>query len=884
MVRSPDPLPLRCCLALVDVFSHVVPRGRRREWREEWASEFRHRHEVLAARGELDWSSNMDLVRRAMGALTDAAWVRRQFTADAEVVHDVRHGWRMLRKSPSFTIAAIMILAVGIGGTVAIATLLDTLWFRPLPYADAERIVTVWQRPASGERADVAPANFLDWRERSQSFETLAAVIPSSYDFTDTGEPEVIFGAQVTEGFFDAIGTAPLLGRAFLPGEHVRGARRVVLITHTVWQRRFGADPQVVNRPMKLDDITFTIVGVLPAGFAPQLLPRPGELGVWTPKVIQGYESRIRDSAWWNVVGRTKRGVSIEQAESELNAITAALAREHPGENHGLGVEVVPFRDHLMGDLRLPLLIMFAAALLVLAIGCANVASLLMARGIEREREFAIRAALGASRARIVRQLVVESLLLSLLAAAAGVGLAYWLIGGIVSLAPAGILRLQEAALDGRIATFAAVLTTATALAFGLLPAIQFANPVRGLVRGRQGGALRAGARRTLVVAEVALAVVLLTGAGLLLRSFERLLAVDPGFSSMHTVALQVFAYDRNPTPERLRTFFSETIDRLSRLPGVEAAGAVSAMPFASANIDVKSPLGIVGRPPQPGGGQRPVYVTVATPGFFPALSVPIREGRSFDERDRATTPMVAVISEALRRREWPAESPIGRRIRIAWQGQQIESEIIGVAGDIRHDGLDSAPRAEVFVPLEQVPFGSMTYVLRGSGDAATLIDAARRSVWSVDPLQTFYETRAVEQMIAASLVRQRFSAALLGGLAGVALVLCAIGIYGVVSFATAQRTREIGVRMALGADRASIRRMVLREGSGVVAAGMLIGLLVSLAATRSLQKLLFEVRAIDPVTMAAVCVLLAAVALLACYGPARRATRVDPIMALRAE
>ena len=884
MTPPADPLPLRCCLALIRLFSRVVPRRGRHEWRTEWESEFRHRHDALARRGELDLSSNMDLIRRALGALPDAAWIRRQFTADSELLHDLRHALRLLRKSPSFTLTAVVILAVGIGGTVAIATLLDTLWFRSLPYADAERIVTVWQRPASGERDDVAPANFLDWRERSQSFEALAAVVPSSYDFTGTGEPEVFFGAQVTEGFFTAMGTTPLLGRAFLPGEHVRGARRVAIITHGLWQRRFGGDPAIVGTAVPLDGILFTIVGVLPPGFGPQLLPRPGEIAVWTPKVIQEYEPRIRDTAWWNVVGRTKPGVSIAQAQSEMRAIAAALAHEHPQENHRLDVEVVSLRDHLMGDVRLPLLIMFGAALVVLAIGCANVASLLMARGIQREREFAIRSALGASRARVVRQLVVESLLLSVAAATAGVALAYWLIGAIVALAPAGILRLHDAALDGRMLLFAALLTTATGIAFGLLPAIQFSRPLRGLLRDRQSGTLRAGARRVLVATEVALAVVLLTGAGLLLRSFERLLAVDPGFSAHQTVAVQVFAYDRNPTPERLRTFFNETIERMSRLPGVEAVGAVSAMPFASANIDIRSALTVVGRPPEPGADRRPVYVTIATPGFFRALSVPIREGRAFDARDRAATPLVAVISEALRRREWPAESPIGRRVEIEWQGERLEAEIVGVTSEIRHDGLDSSPRPEVFLPLEQVPFGSMTYVLRGSGDPAALIDAARRTVWSVDPLQAFYETGAVDQMISASLVRQRFSAALLGGLAAVALVVCAIGIYGVISFATAQRTREIGVRMALGADRSSIRRMVLREGGGVVAAGMCVGLIGSVAATRSLQKLLFEVRAIDPVTMAAVCALLGAVALLACYVPARRATRVDPTVALRVE
>jgi putative ABC transport system permease protein len=826
----------------------------------------------------------MDLFRRALGALPDAAWLRRQFTFDSEAIHDIRHGLRMLWKSPLFTIPAISILAIGLGGTLAIATLLDTLLFRPLPYDEAERVVTVWQKPFNGDREDVAPANFLDWRERSQSFERLAAVIPYSYDFTGEGEPEVFFGAQVTEGFFEALGTRPLIGRTFQTHEHRTGARPVVMITHGLWQRRFGGDPGIINRPLRLDDRPFTIVGVLPPDFRPQLLPRPGELSVWGPKIIQEYEPRIRDSSWWNVVGRLKPGVSVAQAQRELDSIAAALGREHPRTNDKMGAVVVPLRVHLMGDVRAPLFIMLGAAVLVLVIGCANVASLLLARGVERAREFAIRSALGAGRGRLVRQLVVESLLMASIAAAIGVALAQWGIGAIVALAPAGVLRLQEATFDGRMMLVAVGLTGLTALAFGMLPALQFSRPAQDVMRQRQASSPRRGFRRVLVTAEIALAVVLLTGAGLLIRSFERLLAVDPGFSPQNTVVLQVFAHDRNGTPERTRAFARETLERMQALPGVEAVGTVSAMPFANANIDIRSSLEVLGRPPKPEAERRSVFVTIATPGYFKALSVPLREGRFLEERDAETTAMVAMISDAVKRREWPDESPIGRKIRVEWLGRQIEAEIVGVVSQIRHDGLDSAPRPEVFLPLKQVPYASLTYVLKGAGDPAALIEGARRAVWSVDPLQTFYETGQTERMIALSLTRQRFSMTLLSVLAAVALVLSAIGIYGVISFATAQRTREIGVRMALGASRPEIQRMILREGGVVVAAGLVAGLLGSLAATQYLQQLLFQVRAIDPLTLGVVCCVLGSVALMACYVPARRATRVDPVVALRSE
>ena len=881
-----DPTALRLCLALVRLFGAIVPSISRCDWRAEWEAEVRHRWTLLERRQHLDWRNRMDLFRRALGALPDAAWLRRQFTADADLVHDVRHGLRMLRKSPAFTMSAVFILALGIGGTVSIVTLLDTLMFRPLPYHDVERVVTIWQRPKAqaAEREDVAPANFLDWRERSRSFSPMAAVIPYSYDYTGAGEPEVFFGAQVTEGFWDALGIRPMLGRTFVPEEHVRGGRRVVIISYGLWQRRFGGNPSIVNTTISMDGDPWTVIGVLPIEFAPQLMPRPGELGVWTPKVIQEHEKQTRASAWWNVVARLKPEVSVEQAQNEMDAISASLAREYPRTNAGITASVVSLREHLMGDVKLPLFAMLGAVVLVLAIGCANVASLLLARGIEREREFAIRSALGAGRVRLVRQLVAESLLLSVIAAAAGVAIAHWSIRLIVSLAPAGVLRLREATLDGRMFAFAAALTALTAIAFGLLPALQFSRPGRETMRERQNSGPRSVFRRTLVGAEVALALVLLTGAGLLIRSFGRLLSVDPGFSGRNVVALQVFVWERNAAPDRTRNFFDTTLERIRSLPGVQSAGAVSAMPFIVANIDIKSTLEIIGGPVRDAAEQRGTYVTIATPGFFETMSIPLHEGRYLERRDSAQAPKVAVISDALRRREWPNESPLGRRLKIQWQGKPVEAEIVGVVSQIRHEGLDSIPRPEVFLPLAQVPFASMTYVVRAGGDPGAIINSVKQAVWSVDPLQSFYDTGSVEAYVSASIVRQRFSTTLMSAFALLALVLCASGIYGIVSFTTTQRTREIGVRMALGADGPAIQRMVLREGTVLIAAGVVCGVAGAFASGRFLQSLLFEIRPADPLTFGVVCVLLSVVGLAACYLPARRATRVDPLIALRAE
>jgi putative ABC transport system permease protein len=877
------PFVLRLSLRILRLIGALVPAAARVDWLREWEAEVHHRSMRLAALPRHDWRHDMDLFRRALGALPDAAWLRRQFTADAEIVQDVRYGARALRQTPTFAVSAILILALGIGGTVAIVTLLDTLLIRGLPYREADRVVTVWQRTRAAEKDDVAPANFLDWRDRARSFSHIAAAHPHSYDYTAGGEPEVLFGAMVSEGFFDAVGVQPVAGRSFTADDFTQ-KRKVAVITWGLWQRRFGGDPGLVDRVVTFEDEPWMIVGILPRDFAPELLPRPRDIEVWTPKIFQTYEKNIRSSAWWNVVARLNVGVTIEQAQAEMDAISTALGREYPRTNNGVRAVLTPLRDHMAGPVRTPLFIMLGAVVLVLAIGCANVASLLLARGMQREREFAVRAALGAGRGRIVRQLITESLLLSGLACAAGIALAHAGIRLLVSLAPGQIDRLQEAAIDGRVLAFAAVLSTATAIAFGLAPALQLSRPDHDAIRERTTTGANRTTRRALIVAEVAFALVLLAGAGLLIRSFGRLMSVDPGFSPKKVVALQVFAWDRATTPDRLRAFFGVSLDRLRALPGVEEAGAVSAMPFISANIDIRSEMSVIGRPQARDGDARGVFLTIATPGYFRAMSIPMKAGRSFDERDTAATAPVVVITEALRRRDWPAADPIGSRVEVQWQGQPHQAEIIGVVGDLRHDGLDRGTRPEMFLPHDQLPFGSMTYVMRAAGDPAALIEASKREVWAVNPQQTFYDAATVDGLIDASVVRQRFSTTLMAVFALFALILCATGIYGVLSFTMGQRTREIGVRMALGADAASIRRMVLGEGAAVIAVGVGVGLAGALVATRLLQTLLFEIRPGDPLTLLSVSAVLSMVGLAACYVPARRATRIDPLVALRTE
>jgi putative ABC transport system permease protein len=611
---------LRASLRLLRILSALVPAASRADWLREWEAELVHRSARHAVRPDAGWRRDMDLFRRALGALPDAAWLRRQVTADADIVQDVRYGARTLRKAPGFSLAAILILALGIGGTVTIATLLDTLLLRALPYADVERVVTIWQRNRAGERDDVAPGNFLEWRARARAFSHIAAVQPHSYDYTGAGEPEVLFGAMVSEGFFESIGSQPALGRGFTSDDFVPG-RNVAVITWGLWQRRFGGDPSGVNRAVTFDGEPWTIVGILPRDFAPELLMRPRDIDVWTPKIFLSYERDIRGSAWWATVARLKPGVTLAQAQAEMDAIAAALGREYPRTNQGVGTFLVPLREHVAGPVRLPLVLMLAAVVLVLAIGCANVASLLLARGMQRERELAVRAALGAGRGRIVRQLVTESLLLSAIAGAAGVAIAHAGIRLVVALAPGQIDRLHEAAIDGRVLAFAALLSTATAIAFGLVPALQLSRSDGEALRERGGTLARRRLRRGLIAAEVAFALVLLAGAGLLVRSFERLLSVDPGFSPRNVVALQVFAWNQHTTGDRLRAFFRDSMERLRALPGVHDVGAVSAMPFISANIDIRAELAVIGRPPAGPGEARGVYLSIATPGYFHAIS-----------------------------------------------------------------------------------------------------------------------------------------------------------------------------------------------------------------------------------------------------------------------
>ena len=674
-----------------------------------------------------------------------------------------------------------------------------------------------------------------------------------------------------------------LHGRAFLPHEFARGADRVVVLSHALWRDRFGGDPSIVNRVVDLDAEPYVVVGVARPGVELRLFEARREPTLYLPKYFLDFEPRIRGTGYWNVVGRLKPGVSMVQARTELDALSAQLAREYPA-NTNLTGEIVALRDHLAGGIRPLLPLLLGVAALLLFVACANVTNLLLARGVTRGREFAVRQALGAGRGRLLKQMLTESLLLAIAGGALGVLLAKWTLSVIAALRPADVAGLERIAIDGRVAAIAVGVSLLAALGAGVTPAIQLsrAAAATALREGASGPAARR-VRGLLVAIEVSVALLLVVGAGLLVRSLHEIQRVDPGFARAQVLALQVFAWDRNTTPAKLASFFEETIDRLRAHPGVDAAGAVSAMPFIEANINLRSPIVIDGRTPSPPGDDPLIFTTVVAGDYFTTMGIPLERGRLLERSDRADARKVAVVSRSAARKFWPGADPIGSNIRVRVSGRQTEAQIVGVVGDLRHDALDRPARPEIFFAHPQVPFGSMTYVVRGQPGAGLSLQALKQQVWAVDPRQAFYRTATLDELVARTLVARRFNVFVLSGFGGVALLLAAAGLYGVMSFSTRQRSREFGVRIALGAQPGDILRMVVREGVTLALAGVAAGVLAALALTRLLRGLLFGISAMDPWTYAGAAAGILVISAAASYLPARRAVRADPLVTLRA-
>ena len=798
---------------------------------------------------------------------------------------DVRFSLRALLKKKSFAVVAILTLTLGIGATTAIFSVVNGVLLRRLPYRDEARVVTLWQTNLKNgvEREETSPANFLDWRDRVSSCEAIAAAEPFGHSLLDQGEPEAFRSWVVSAGFFDILGVPALYGRTFLPEEYTAGKAQVVVLGYGLWQRRFGSDPKLIGQKLTLNGQPHTVVGIMPPEFQ-----YPAGRELWAPRPPRENDAQIRGGSYIHVIGRLKPGRTVEQAQAELQAIAAQLAQAYPRTNANVSAAVVPLRESLVGKVRLALLVLFGAVGFVLLIACANVANLLLARGTERSREFAIRAALGAGRGRLLRQLLVESLMLALVGGISGVLLSGWLIDLIIAFSPGNLPRLNQVSLNPAVLIFALGVSVLTALIFGLVPALHLARPdlqetLKEEGRGATSGRGRQRFRRALIVSEVALALVLLVGAGLLVRSFVTLMRVNPGFATDRALTLEM-QLGRARTPEQRVAFVEQTMERITTLPGVQAVGATSALPFHDNQVTLPITVRIEDRPATLSGQDPTAYLINVTPSYFSALGVPLLRGRALNQFDKADSPPVALINQAMFERHWPLEDPIGKKITFTSLGRTMTCEIAGVVGNVKAEGLESMPRPEVFVLYAQVPAGGMTYVVRTANDPMSLLPAVKEKIREVAQRQTFSSISTIEQLVDRSISQRRFNLLLLGSFAVLALILAGIGMYGVLSFMTAQRTHEIGVRMALGAQPAQILRLVISEGLKMVVVGLGCGLVAALGLTRFLSSLLYGVSGTDSVTFIGVPALLVGVALLACYLPARRAMKVDPMIALRYE
>jgi putative ABC transport system permease protein len=798
------------------------------------------------------------------------------------LLKDIRYGVRGLLKRPGFTAVAVITLALGIGANTAIFSVVNAVLLRPLPYRDAQDIVTIWQNNAKAgvSRNDVSPANFLDWQEQSRSFTSVAGIEPFGFSMIGNGEPERLSVWLVTAGFFETLSTNPVLGRTFSSQDYQPGNERVIVISHSLWQRRFGGDPNLVGRKLTLNGQPYTVVGVMPPEFQ-----FPADREVWAPRVLRENDRQLRGATYWNVIARLKPGITITQAQEEMSAIAARLERQYPDTNGGVGATVISLTEQVTGHVRSALWILLGAVGFVLLIACGNVANLLMVRGSERHHEFAIRSALGAARVRLMRQLLTESMLLALLGGVGGLLLATWAVRVILSLSSAKIPRIEYVSMDVPVLLFALGISLLTAILFGLIPATQFSRPnlqstLKEGGRGANKLTRRQWIRNSLVVAEVAVALVLLTGAGLLVRSFVSVTRVDPGFDKDRVLALQVFL-SRNQKADQITAFYDQSLEKIKTVSGVQAAALVASPPFINVEQDV--PFTIQGQPAPPKGSEPSAFYSEVSPDYPTALSIPLQRGRFFNRFDTADSALVVVINQTMARRYFPNEDPIGKHVAVIFNQPEVR-EIVGVIGDVLHSGLDTNARPEMFVPYWQSPTPQMTFVVKTTPDAAALLGAVKTAIREVNRNQTFSKASTMEQLVDDSLKQRRFNLFLLASFAVLALVLAAVGVYGSINYSTRQRTHEIGLRMALGAQQRDVLRLVVGHGLALSLIGVAIGLAASLALTRLMKGLLFGISATDPTTFAAISLLLVSIGLLASWIPARRATKVDPLVALRYE
>ena len=798
------------------------------------------------------------------------------------LIKDLRYGFRSLLKRPAFTLITVITLALGIGANTTLFSFVNGILLRPLPYKDPGRLVVLDETAPKQGIASFAVSypNFVDWRAQNQVFEDIAAYGQGSYSLSGAGDPEQIPGAPISHGLLEVLGVMPALGRTITAEEDQPETNNVVLISNQIWEQRFGASTDVIGKTLMVSGRPRTIIGVMPAGFK---FPDRAEL--WVPLALNE-KLFTRTDHGLGAIARLKPNVTLEQAQAEMNLIARRIEEQHPVTNEGLGVNVFPLRGWLAADYRDALLILLGVVLFVLLIACANVANLLLARSSVRQHEFALRAALGASRARIVRQMLTECAVLSAAGATLGVILAVWGKSLLLTAIPEDMPFWMKFDLDLRVLAFTVAISFLTILLFGIAPALQSARTdLNDVLKegGRGSSSGRNRLRNLLVVTEVALSLMLLVGAGLMVRSLAKLESVQSGINPDGVLTLGVpLPRAKYPKPEEAPAFFRQLIDRVEALPGATSVAAASGLPLRGGwgrSLTVEGwPLLSVGQAPM-------INHVVVTPNYFKTMGIPMLEGRDISETDAAEAPRVTVVDERLARQYWPNESAVGKRIRFGPpEANEPWHTVVGVVGNVRHERLDRDTRQSIYVSYQQIPVRGMAVAIRSSGDPESLSNAVRKEVLALDKDQPITNVMTMDAVLSRSVWQQRFYAILFGVFAGLALLLASVGIYGVMSYAVAQRTQEIGIRMALGARTIDVLKLVIRNGMTLITVGVVLGLIGAVALTRLLTTFLFGVTPTDTVTFVAVSLVLIVVALLACYVPARRAAKVDPLVALRYE
>ena len=796
---------------------------------------------------------------------------------------DLRYAWRQLHKSPGFTAVAVITLALGIGATTAVFSVVDQVLLHPLPYPDSDRIVTVTQTFQGISTHDASPANYLDWVAQNQVFAEMAASRGWQGSLSAGDRPERVKGTMTTPSFFPLFGINPILGRGLAASDAQPGNDHVVVLGYGLWQRYFAGDRAIVGRNIRLNGEHYAVIGVMPPNFSPDdygELWLPSPWGVPTHPLAPDKDPRqFRDRSYLEVWARLKPGVTVPQARAELDTIGRRLEKEYPDSNDKVGISFLPLHEYVVGDIRPVLLVLLTAVVVVLMIACANVANLLLARATARTREISIRTTLGAGRRRLLRQLLTESVLLALLGGGIGLALAVVAIPWLLALSPPDIRQFKQIGINREVLAFSFMASVVCGVIFGLMPALQASrsNPNDFLKEGERGSkANRGRTRSALVIVEVGLSLVLLVGAGLLVKSFARLMDVNPGFDPDHLLTFNLALPSSTDSAHQF-AFYQQVVQRLQALPGVRAVGAVSRLPLAGGNSSRSFNT--------PGDDKDySADIRVSTPDYFRTMGIPLLKGRSFSESDVGSAVNVAVINNALAHAVFPGQDPIGKQLT-NFGPDNLTLQIVGVVGNVRHVGLDREPRSEIYQLLGQAQWPSMFMAIRSAtSDATSITSAAQNAVWSVNKDVPLATIRTMQDLISNSVLRRRFSMLLLTIFATVAMLLAAIGLYGVMSYSVAQRTKEIGIRMALGARRSDVIALVVKQGMALVLTGIVGGGILSLAMTRMIAGMLFGITATDPLTFVGVAALLAAVAFLANYLPARRGASVDPMVALRYE